>query len=98
MWLVWKSFFLLSQKNEQFTQQSQVFNTHTTGAPSGPINPIRVSYGTIDNIHKKTKRKEELAKNKSNTKSNDKIDKGAKTRACLPTNFFKAWIRYIADH
>ena len=98
MWLMWKSFFLLSQKNERFTQQSQVFNTYPTGAPPGPINPIRVSYRSVYYVYKKTKRKEELAKNKSNTKSNDKIDKGAKTRACLPTNFLKAWIGYIADH
>ena len=95
---MWKSFFLLSQKNGHFTQQSQAFNTHPSGAHSGPIKPIRISYGTVNNIHKKTKRKEKLAKNKSNTKSNDKIDKGAKTRACLPTNFLKAWIGYIADH
>ena len=95
---MWKSFLLLSRKNETFTQRSQVLNTSSMGALSRPINSIRISYGAINNIHKKTKRKEELAENKSNTKSNDKIDKGAKTCACLPTNFLKAWIRYIADH
>ena len=95
---MWKSFLLLSRKNETFTQRSQVLNTSSMGALSRPINSIRISYGAINNIHKKTKRKEELPKNKSNTKSNDKINKGAKTRACLPTNFLKAWIGYIADH
>ena len=98
MWEMWKSFFNYHKKNERFTHQLQVLNTQPLSAPFGPINPKRVSYRTVDNIHKKTKSKEALAKNKSNTKSNDEIDKGAKTRTCLPTNFLKAWIRYVADH
>ena len=55
-------------------------------------------YRAVNNIHKKTKRKEEFSKNESNTKSDNKINKGAKAGACVPANFFETRVRDIANH